>query len=88
MKARDGFILRNIAGEYVLMPTGDNIKTFRGTVLMNELSVFLWNQLQTAASFEELLARVLDQYEIDEQTAAADLDRLTKDMIGMGILEP
>ena len=88
MKARDGFILRNIAGEYVLMPTGDNIRTFRGTVLMNELSVFLWNQLQTAASFEELLARVLDQYEIDEQTAAADLDRLTKDMIGMGILEP
>ena len=88
MKARDGFILRNIAGEYVLMPKGDNIKTFRGTVLMNELSVFVWNQLQAPASREELLARVLDRYEIDEQTAAADLDRLTENMISAGILEP
>ncbi len=87
MKACDGFILRNIAGESILMPAGDNIKKFRGTVLMNELSVFVWNQLQSAVSRDELLARILDRYDIDRQTAAADLDKLLADMEKAGILE-
>ena len=87
MKACDGFILRNIAGESILMPAGDNIKKFRGTVLMNELSVFVRNQLQSAVSRDELLARILDRYDIDRQTAAADLDKLLADMEKAGILE-
>ncbi len=69
------------------MPAGDNIKKFRGTVLMNELSVFVWNQLQSAVSRDELLARILDRYDIDRQTAAADLDKLLADMEKAGILE-
>ena len=44
MKASTGFILRNLAGEYVVMPAGDNIGAFGGAILMNELSAFVWEQ--------------------------------------------
>ena len=87
MKARDGFILRNIAGEYMLMPAGAMVGTFRGTVLMNELSAFLWEKLQVPRTRSDLLSEVLVQYRIDEDTAAADLDAVLADMKQMGIIE-
>ena len=87
MKARDGFILRNIAGEYMLMPAGAMVGTFRGTVLMNELSAFLWEKLQEPRTRRDLLSEILVQYSIDEDTAAADLDAVLADMKQMGIIE-
>lgn len=87
MRACAGFILRNIAGESILMPVGDTIGTFRGTVLMNEVSAFVWEQLQTPVSRRELLTRILNRYETDEKTASADLDALLVELKQMGIIE-
>ena len=87
MKACNGFILRNLAGEHVLMPVGDNIGVFGGTVLMNELSAFVWKQLQVSVTREELLTRILNRYDIDEKTAAADLDSLLAKLKKMGLIE-
>ena len=87
MKASTGFILRNLAGEYVVMPAGDNIGAFGGAILMNELSAFVWEQLKVSVSRDEVLARILDRYEVEEKTAAADLDALLAEMKRMGIIE-
>lgn len=76
MKAKDGFVLRNIVGEHILMPVGDNIGKFKGTVLLNEVSAFVWNKIQTPISREELLKAILEEFEVEESVAAADLDDL------------
>lgn len=87
MKARDGFVLRNVVDEYILMPTGDNIGQFNGTVLLNSVSAFIWEKLQTPVSKDELLKAVLDEFEVDKATASADLDILLKTLRGYGIIE-
>ena len=76
MKAKPGFVVRNIADEFILMPTGDNIGRFNGTVLLNEVSAFVWEKLQNPLSKEDLLEAVLDEYEVSRDTAAKDLDNL------------
>ena len=88
MKARSGFILRNLVGEYVLMPVDDNIRSFSGSVLMNELSAFVWEKLQTPVTRDELLAAILDAYEVDAETASADLDQLLENLNRLGMIEP
>lgn len=87
MKVCDGFVLRNILGEYMLMPTGDRIGEFRGTVLMNELSAFIWEKLQTPVTRDELLTEIISEYDVDEKTAASDLDGFLAELDGIGILE-
>ena len=87
MKASDGFVLRNIAGERMLLPVEERIATFRGAVLMNELSAFIWEKLQSPITRDGLLAEILAQYAIDEETAAADLDAALTQLKQMGILE-
>ena len=73
MKLVDGFILKNIADTYVVVPLGTNTVSFRSIVSLNESGAFLWSQLETEKTEEELLAAMLKEYDVDEQTARADI---------------
>lgn len=87
MKAKTGFVLRKVVDEQILMPVGDNIGQFNGTVLMNDVSAFVWEKLQEPVTKEELLQAVLSEFEVDEETASRDLDELLEKFAGLGIIE-
>lgn len=87
MKAKDGFVLRNVVDEYILMPVDDTILQFDGAVLLNEVSAFVWNQIQTPVSKADLLKSILDEFEVEEEVAAHDLDNLLETFSGFGIIE-
>ena len=87
MKIKEGFVLRNVVDEFIVMPTGDNIVKFEGAVVLNEVSAFIFQQLQNPVSRDDLLTAVLNEYEVDEATAAADLDALLEKLTDMGMLE-
>ena len=87
MKAKPGFVLRNVVDEFILMPTGDNIGKFNGTVLLNEVSAFVWEKLQNPMSREDLLRAVLDEFEVEKAVASADLDALLATLKEYGVIE-
>ena len=86
MKAKQGFVLRNVVDEYILMPTGDNIGKFNGTVLLNEVSALVWEKLQNPISREDLLKAILDEFEVEKAVAAADLDALLAKLKEYGVI--
>ena len=87
MKIKEGFVLRNVVDEFIVMPTGDNIAKFEGAVVLNEVSAFIFKQLENPVSREDLLSAMLNEYDVDEATAAADLDALLEKFAEMGVLE-
>lgn len=82
MKVGKEFVLREIAGEYIIIPTGKTALKFNGLITVNDVGVFLWNMLQEEITKEELLQKVLQEYEVEEAVAREDiqefLDKLTK----------
>ena len=74
MKIKDGFVLRNICGEYVVVAIGKQTLDFKGLIKLNETGAFLWEQLQTDRTLEELQTAMLKEYDIDAATAAADIE--------------
>lgn len=87
MKAKPGFVLRNIVDEFILMPTGDNIGKFNGTILLNEVSAFVWEKLQNSISKEDLLKAILDEFEVEKAVAAVDLDALLTKLKEYDVIE-
>ena len=87
MKAKPGFILRNVVDEYILIPTGENIGKFNGTMILNEVSAFVWEKLQNPMSKEDLVQAVLDEYEVERAVASKDLDSLLETLRGYGVIE-
>ena len=87
MKIKNGFVLRSVAGEHLVMPTGDNISKFDGTIVLNDTGAFLWKKLADTATREELLEHLLAEYEVEREQAAKDLDALLETLRGYGVLE-
>ena len=74
MKRNSDFMLRDIAGEVVLVPTGQATQQFNGLITLNEVADFIWKNLDEAGTREQLVKMILDEFEVDQKTAEADVD--------------
>lgn len=68
MKLKEGFILREVAGEIVVIPSGDTLD-LNMMITLNDTGRFLWKQLETGAEESELVAALLDEYDVSEENA-------------------
>lgn len=80
------FVLREIAGDYIIIPTGKTVLEFNGLVTVNEVGVSLWKMLQQEVSFEELVAGILEEYDVEEDVAREDIREFLDKIIESGIL--
>ena len=84
MKRNPDLIYRSIAGESVLVPTGQMAQNFNGMITLNEVAAFIWENLEKVDSQDELLQLVLDEFEVDEETADADVDGFLRMLLERG----
>ena len=68
MKRNTDFMLRDIAGEVILVPTGAATQQFNGMITLNEVAAFIWKNLDESKSKEELVDKIMDEFEVDEDT--------------------
>ena len=82
MKIKDGFILREVAGSYLVVAVGNAVKEFGGIVNLNETGAFLWRLLEKSSTEPEMVDALLNEYEVDRETAEKDVkafvDKLTE----------
>jgi sensor domain CHASE-containing protein len=86
MRVEKEFVLREIAGDYIIIPTGKTVLEFNGMVTVNEVGVLLWKMLQEEVTFEDLVKGVLEEYDVDEAAARADIQEFLDKLIESGIL--
>lgn len=87
MKIAKEFILREIAGESVLVPTGDTTQEFNGLITLTDTAKFIWEHVEKVDSFEELLNLMLDEYDVDRETLERDAYLFVNQLIGTGFVE-
>ena len=89
MKVKNGFNLREVCGEHIIVAEGDENIDFSNIISMNESSAYLWEEVQKMDSFtvDNLVELICSQYEIDEETARKDATRLAAQWGTAGIIE-
>ena len=73
MKIVKEYILREIAGDYIIVPVRAAALEFNGMITVNETGAFLWEKLREGTTKEELLHAMLEEYEVSEKEAEADI---------------
>ncbi len=86
MRVEKEFVLREIAGDYIIIPTGKTVLEFNGLVTVNEVGVSLWKMLQEEITFDGLVAGILEEYDVDESVAREDIREFLDKMMDSGIL--
>ena len=81
IKIKDGFILRKVAGNYLVIGVEDESIDFNGLITINnEVGVFLWKILELGTTMEQLLSNVMAEYDVDEETAKEDIVNFLKNL--------
>ena len=62
MKLEKEFVLREIAGDYVIIPVGKTVIEFNGLITVNEVGVSIWNMLQNEVTFDQIVQGILNEY--------------------------
>lgn len=86
MKLKKGFLLREVAGRIVVVPEGD-VLNLNLMISLNGTGRFLWERLEKGASARELKEALMDQYNVDEQLAGADVQAFIEKLNQHGFLE-
>ena len=87
MKIKEGFVLRDIMDEHIVLPKGSMMKSFEGAVILGGTATFVWEKLQDNISKEELLRMILDTFDVDEKKAGEELEALIEKLSAFGVLE-
>lgn len=88
MRTKNGFNLRQICGENVIVAEGEENIDFSNIISMNESSAYLWKNIQDKDFSEDELVKLLtEEYDVDEITAKSDVNNLVKSWLNAGIIE-
>ena len=74
MKIKEGFILRNVAGNNVVVPIGQATLDFNGMMSLNDTGAFLFERLIEGTSKENLIEDLVAEYDIDRELAVKDVE--------------
>lgn len=87
MKIKSGFIVRSVGGNRMVVATGERSRQFGGMIRLNESGSFLWNCLLEDADQASLVEALLAEYDVDEDTAEADVEAFISTLRQAGVLD-
>ena len=73
MKIKEGFVLREVSGNFIVVAVGEGIKTFNGMIQLNDTSAFLWKMLEKGAEESQLVDAMLNEYAVSREIAEKDV---------------
>ena len=87
MKVSKDLIMREIAGEHILVPVGAAAAKFNGLITMNEAGRFIFGLLSEERTLPELAELVTAEYDVDYDTALRDAEEFVQQLRDVGALE-
>ena len=85
MKIKEGFLLREVAGQTVVLPVADTLD-LNMMITLNETGACLWEHLNEETSEDALVQALLGEYDVDEQTARDAVTAFVKKLSDNGFL--
>lgn len=89
MKLKDQLILREVAGQYVIVPTGKRVREVTSIVYISSSAAYLWDYMKDHEfTREDLVKRIVEHYTgVTEEQAGADIDKFLKILADNNILD-
>ena len=89
MKIKNGFVLRQVCGENVIVGEGLDAINFGKMLALNETAAWLWQQAQAMGEFtiEALADKLCNEYEVTPDEARRDVAAIIDEWNSVGVIE-
>ncbi|MCD8021180.1 MAG: PqqD family protein [Clostridiales bacterium] len=90
MKIKEGFVIRKVAGKYVVVATGQTSREFHGMVKLNETGKIIWEGISDGKTVEEIVDTLAEKFgaqsEDDRVVIMDDVQAMIQEMSDAGFL--
>ena len=80
------FILREIAGEYVIIPVGENNVFSNIMMAPNNTAVFLWKAFEQPSTIDDVIMKGLQEYDTTEDIIRKSIKKFINECLKNKIL--
>ncbi len=87
MKLRKGFVTYNTDGKQLMVAAGPASKLFKGMVKSNSTAAFIVDKLKTDTTIDEIVDAMTQEYDVDRETADADVRRIVDQLRSISAIE-
>ena len=87
MKIKEGYVIRKVMGNHVVIATGEASKNFHGMVKLNDTAAEIWGYVAENKSVDEIVSCMLEKYEVDEAQLRPDVEKTLKTLVEQGFIE-
>lgn len=86
MEIKKRVVMRTVAGETMLIPVGDTTGEYNGLFTLSPTAAAAFSAFQSGGDEKDALRAILDEYEIDEETAKKDIEEFIQTLREFGII--
>lgn len=87
MQISKDYVMREIAGDHIIVPTGKEALKFQGLIIVDEVGALIWRLLQEKdLSLQELEEVIVNEYDVSKETASKDINEFLKQLISKEML--
>ena len=86
MKILYDFVLTEVGGEKMLVPTGASSVRYKGIITLNDTAGSVWKLLPEADNEEDIARAISDEYDVSYETALADVREFISSLREAGIV--
>lgn len=87
MKVKEGFVLRSVGKEHVVISIGKAVSVLNGIIKLNDSGVLLWNLLKDGTDKSALVTALQQEYGIDAERAEHDVGAFLATLNRVGCIE-
>lgn len=87
MKIKPGFVLREVMGDMVAVPTGEAAKTFHGMVRLNKTAYEIWQGLEAGKDLSQIASDMAAVYDAAPEKIEVDVKSVAEQLQQAGIIE-
>lgn len=87
MKLKEGYVLKQVADSWVVLPFGEELLNFNGMLNLNDSGAMLWHVLEKDCRVEALTEALLSEYNVTKEQAAIDAEEFLRKLINIGCVE-
>lgn len=88
MRIKSGYVLRQVAQSWIVLPLAEETVNFTGVLQLNDSGAMLWKALEQGADCEDLAGILTSEYNVSAEQASADALEFMQKLLQAGCAEP
>ena len=82
----DSIVSRRIEDEVILVPIRQNVADLGSIYTLTEVGAYIWEQMDGQRTTAEILALIVEEFEVTEEEAGKDLMEFTEQLSSIGVI--